>query len=145
MGSDSVDRPWLRFVLRYVEITLVLVVGMMLLSMAVAALRTSAGFSYPVGARAAMASVEMGVIMTVLMILWLRIFRFGWPTTLELSATMLIPALVAAALTQTGVIGIGPAMIFEHVAMFVLMLAVMLRRRGEFMVRRGARKHAESS
>ena len=145
MESDSAGRPWLRFVLRYLEFTVVLLIGMMVLSMLVAALLGAVGFAYPVEARAAMASVEMGVIMTVILIVWLKIFRYGWPTTLELGATMLVPALVAAALTQTGVIGYGPAMIFEHVAMFVLLLAVMLRRRGEFTVRRGARKPAEVS
>lgn len=143
MGSDSADRPRLRFALRYVEFILVLIIGMMLLGLLVEVLRGAAGLAYPIGIRAAMASVEMGVIMTVIIIVWLRIRRYGWPTALELGATMLVPALVAAALTQAGVIGYGLAMLLEHIAMFVLMLLAMLRRRAEFMVRRPLRNSAD--
>lgn len=143
MGSDSADRPRLRFALRYVEFTLVLIIGMMLLGVLVEVLRGAAGFTYPVDVRAAMASVEMGVIMTVIIIVWLRIRRYGWPAAMELGATMLVPALVAAALTQAGVISYGLAMLLEHIAMFVLMLLAMLRRRAEFMVRRPLRNSAD--
>ncbi|WP_152360390.1 hypothetical protein [Microlunatus speluncae] len=136
MGSGSVDRPWLRFALRSVEFAAVLLVGMVLLAMLVSAVRGALGLTYPAEARGAMASVEMGVIMALIMIGWLRFRRFGWPTTLAMAATMLLPALVAAALTGIGVIALGTAMIFEHIAMFVLMLAVMLRRRDEFTIRR---------
>lgn len=52
---------------------------------------------------------------------------------------MLAPALLAALLTQLGVVGIGVAMPVEHVVMFLLMLAVMVRRQDEFMRRRPVR------
>lgn len=139
MESPKADRGWPRFVLRYVEITVVLLAGMILLSMLLGALRTALAMPYPASWFPAIASIEMGLVMTLVMIIWLRLRRFGWPTTLEMSATMLVPALLAALLTQLQVADVGAAMLTEHIVMFVLMLAIMLRRRDEFQIRRPVR------
>lgn len=136
---QKADLSWKRFELRYLEITVVLLVGMVVLSMLLGVLRGAAGIEYPASWLPAIASIEMGVVMTVIMIGWLRVRRYGWATALEMSATMLAPALLAALLTQIGVVGIGVAMPVEHVLMFLLMLAIMVRRRDEFMTRRLAR------
>lgn len=85
------DRSWRRFALGYVEITVVMLVGMVILSMLLGVLRGATGVGYPASWLPAIASIEMGVVMAVAMVVWLRIRRYGWATTLEMSAPCLRP------------------------------------------------------
>jgi flagellar biosynthetic protein FliP len=76
---------------------------------------------------------EMGLTMALGMGVWMRIRRHGWPATVEMSAVMLVPALLLIPVVWAGVMGAGAAMALEHILMFPLMLAVMLRRRDEYL------------
>ncbi|HET6529011.1 MAG TPA: hypothetical protein VFH03_00135 [Actinoplanes sp.] len=75
----------------------------------------------------------MGVTMAVGMMAWMRFRRQGWATTLEMSGAMLAPAIAVVPLVALGVLTAGAAMALEHVVMFPLMLAVMLRRRADYL------------
>ena len=76
--------------------------------------------------------------MAVGMMAWMRFRRQGWATTLEMSGAMLAPAIAVVPLVALGVLTAGAAMALEHVVMFPLMLAVMLRRRADYLAHRHA-------
>jgi hypothetical protein len=81
--------------------------------------------------------------MAVAMLGWMRFRGHGWAATLEMSGAMLVPAIAAVPLIALGVLDGGTAMTAEHVAMFSLMLAVMLRRREEYSAH--AHRHTSRS
>ncbi|TDD66828.1 hypothetical protein E1262_21095 [Jiangella aurantiaca] len=126
-------RRWTRFAGHYVEMVVAMLAGMFVLGGALRAALAAGGVAYSIDRYPEVVLVEMGLTMTVSMAAWMRVRRHGWAATVEMSAAMLVPALIATALVLLNVISAGTAMIVEHVAMFPLMLAVMLRRRDEYL------------
>jgi flagellar biosynthetic protein FliP len=59
--------------------------------------------------------------MSVGMVAWMRYRRHGRASTLEMARAMFAPAVAPI-----------PLLLLEHLAMFVLMFVVMLRRRAEY-------------
>ncbi|RIQ13600.1 hypothetical protein [Jiangella rhizosphaerae] len=131
-----VTRRWARFAGHYVEMVVAMLAGMFVLGGALRAALAAGGVDYSMDRYPEIVLVEMGLTMTVAMAAWMRVRRHGWPATLEMSAAMLMPAFVATALVVLDVTSAGTAMTVEHVAMFPLMLAVMLRRRDEYLTHR---------
>jgi hypothetical protein len=75
----------------------------------------------------------MGASMTVGMVAWMRYRGHGWRPCAEMSASMVLPTVVAIGLFATDVVSDdGVLMTLEHVAMFPLMLAAMLLRPDEY-------------
>ena len=58
--------------------------------------------------------------------------RHGWASTLEMVGAMFAPAIALIPLLWLGVIGGDALLMLEHLAMFVLMFPIMLRRRAEY-------------
>lgn len=107
-------------------------VGMLVVGGALRAVLAAVGVDYSMARFPALVIVEMAVDMSLGMAAWMRHRRHRWPSILEMSAAMLVPAIVVLPLVWLGALAAGTAMLLEHVAMFLLMLAVMLRRREEY-------------
>jgi hypothetical protein len=109
-----------------------MVVGMMVLGMAVQGIAAAAGLDYSHQQDPELGTLEMTLTMSVGMAVWMRFRRHGWPSTLEMAGAMIAPAAVLVPLLWLEVISGEAAMILLHVVMLPLMLAVMLRHRGEY-------------
>jgi hypothetical protein len=71
--------------------------------------------------------------MTLPMIPWMRWRGHGWRPSLEMAASMVVPAMGVVALLETGVLeDVGLLMLVEHVVMFAAMFAVMIVRPEEY-------------
>lgn len=130
-------RRWLRFALHYLEMVVAMVAGMVVLGGALRVVLAAAGVEYSMARFPELMILEMGLTMALGMTAWMRYRGHGWPSTLEMSAAMLVPAVAVVPPVWLGVLGGGAAMALEHVAMFPLMLAVMLRRRDEYSMAHG--------
>lgn len=122
----------LRFVRHYVEMVVAMLAGMVVLGGALRLGLAAAGVEYSMQRFPELTIVEMAVTMILGMAGWMRFRGHAWPGTLEMSAAMVVPAVAVLVPVWVGVLDAGTAMAVEHVAMFVLMLAVMLRRRDEY-------------
>lgn len=125
-------RRWGRFALHYLEMAVAMLVGMAVLGGALRAALAVAGVPYSMDSHPVLVTVEMGVTMATGMAVWMRFRRHAWAPTLEMSLAMIAPALAVVPLLWLDVLGHVAAMTVEHTAMFLLMLAVMLRRRDEY-------------
>ena len=121
------------FIRHFVEMILVMMVGM-------AVLGGAAGAVYDVSDRPALLLVEMALAMTFPMVAWMRFRGHGWRLCNEMAAAMLIPAAAALALLRSGQVTDSTALGLEHAAMLPSMLAAMLVRRDEYT---GRRQHGE--
>ena len=130
------SRAWRRFALHYAEMVVAMFVGMLVLGGALRVVLSMAGVDYSMESAPVLTLVEMGWTMAFGMGAWMRFRGHGWAGTVEMSLSMLVPAVVAATLVALDVVDAHVAMVAEHVAMFPLMLLVMLRRREEYLAHR---------
>jgi hypothetical protein len=120
------------FARHYVEMVVVMFVGMALLALPAQWL-TDAVWPGVDGDDPTLMLARMGATMTVPMIPWMRWRGHGWQPSLEMAAAMIVPAMGVIALLEAGVLeGVGLLMTIEHVAMFIAMFAVMIARPGEY-------------
>jgi hypothetical protein len=124
-----------RFVRHYVEMLVAMGLGMVILGTpAVIALGMFGMSSEELhnDAPALMLSI-MAVTMTAPMVGWMRHRGHGWRASMEMAASMLVPAFGVIALLAAGLVGdAGTLLVIEHVAMLPSMLLVMLLRYGEY-------------
>jgi hypothetical protein len=124
-----------RFARHYVEMVVVMFLGMGVLFVPALVALGAAGLSsaelhqdFP----AAML-LGMGLTMTVPMVGWMRYRGHGWRPSAEMAASMLIPTFGVMALLWAGLLtDIGALMTIEHVVMLPSMLVAMLLRREEY-------------
>jgi flagellar biosynthetic protein FliP len=125
----TVNRAFAR---HYVEMVLVMLVGMGLLALP-AQWTTDALWPGVPGDDTTLMLGRMAVTMTVPMVPWMRWRGHGWAPTLEMAGAMVVPALgVLALLELEAVESVGLLMTLEHAAMFLAMFAVMLARPQEY-------------
>ena len=118
------------FAKHYVEMVLVMLVGMGVLALPV--LWASDALGVDRDGTAGML-VRMGISMTIPMVPWMLWRGHGRRPALEMAGAMLVPAAGAVALYAAGVSGdVGVLMTIEHVAMFAAMFAVMAARPEEY-------------
>ena len=120
-----------RFALHYVEMVVVMVLGMMILTwpveLAIDISRTGSML------------IEMGATMTIAMVAWMRFRGHAWQPCVEMGASMVLPTLGTLALLGSGILeGAGPLMIVLHAVMLPAMLVAMLLRRDEYSCHHGA-------
>ncbi|MFF5260952.1 hypothetical protein ACFY4C_18590 [Actinomadura viridis] len=127
--APSTQRPWLRFTWHYIEMIIAMFVGMGVLGLLFRAV--GLGLSYDTHPEAAY--LLMAFNMSVGMAVAMRLRRHGWLVTLEMCGAMFAPVVPLFPLLWLDVIDGGGLMLFAHVAMFPLMLAVMLWRRDEYL------------
>ena len=120
-----------RFLRHYLEMVAAMLVGMVLVGAAVRGVLAVAGLRYSTQ-YPGLAALEMASTMSVGMVAWMRYRHHGWASTLEMVGAMFAPAIALIPLLWLGVIGGDALLMLEHLAMFVLMFLVMLRRRAEY-------------
>jgi hypothetical protein len=74
----------------------------------------------------------MAATMTIPMVAWMRYRGHGWRANTEMAASMVLPTFAAIGLLAAGAMTIGTALVAEHVAMLLGMLAAMLLRLDEY-------------
>ena len=113
------------FALHYLEMIVVMVMGMIVLGRAV-------GLVADINGTGSML-IEMGVTMTVPMVAWMRVRGHAWRPCLEMGASMVLPALATLALLGEGiVVGAGALIMILHAVILTAMLVAMLLRRDEY-------------
>ena len=119
------------FTLHFLEMVLVMFVGMGVFS-GLAALAFAAAGSSVSDQSGAFRVMLMGVNMTVPMVAWM-VFR-GHRAVLnaEMAAAMLVPSVVAAALVWSDALGTMAGLGVQHAVMVPAMLGVMLWRYDEY-------------
>ena len=119
------------FVVHFIEMVMVMMVGMPLFGMPLRALQ---------GALLGPASVEipelralgMATAMTVAMVIWMRYRGHSRRATTEMAAAMVIPTIAILPMLWVGIISGGTLVGLTHILMLPSMLAVMLYRRSEY-------------
>ncbi len=74
----------------------------------------------------------MGLWMTVPMVVWMAYRAHTTAQNAEMAASMIIPTILAAALTWSGALDTAAGLAIQHVIMFPAMLGVMLWRYDEY-------------
>ena len=122
------------FIRHYVEMVVVMFVGMLVLGLPGEAALKALGSGTSELRDDAPAIVFLGMMatMTIPMVAWMRYRGHRWQPTLEMAASMIIPTLVAIALLAVGVLSFEALMGLEHVAMLLGMLVAMLLRLDEY-------------
>jgi hypothetical protein len=124
--TTFLHRPTVRFALHYLEMVVVMLVGM-------AVLGAGARLFVDLSDRPAPMLVEMALTMTVPMVAWMRFRGHAWRPCHEMAASMLLPTFGALALLAADVVtDTGSLMVLEHTVMFGAMLVAMLLRRDEY-------------
>jgi hypothetical protein len=120
------------FARHYVEMVLVMLVGMGVLAMP-ARWASQAIWPQVDADDPTLMLAQMAATMTLPMIPWMRWRGHGWRPSLEMVAAMIVPGIGVIALLEFGVVeGLGLLMTVEHVAMFGAMFAVMIARPDEY-------------
>jgi hypothetical protein len=115
-----------RFIRHYIEMVVVMALGMFALGAPADAVVHTSGRPAPMLA-------EMAVTMTLPMIVWMRFRGHDWRPCNEMAASMILPAAGAIGLLAAGLVtGVGVLMVVEHTAMLASMLFAMLLRRDEY-------------
>jgi hypothetical protein len=124
--------PAQRFARHYIEMVVVMFVGMAVLALPARVALAAADTSWSELGTAAML-LAMAVEMTVPMVAWMRFRGHGRRPSGEMAAAMLLPTLVAMGLDTAGLVAnAGALMAGEHVAMLLAMLGAMLLRPSEY-------------
>jgi hypothetical protein len=120
------------FIRHYVEMVVVMFVGMGVLWLPLAPALSAAGVDLHDDAPALML-LAMATTMTVPMVGWMLYRGHGWLPAAEMAGAMFAPTFVAVALLGAGLVtDAGALMLFQHVVMLPAMFAVMLVRRDEY-------------
>ncbi|MEU7588350.1 hypothetical protein AB0A95_18915 [Micromonospora sp. NPDC049230] len=88
--------------------------------------------------RPLLGALVMVTDMTIAMVVAMRYRGHGWPATVEMSVAMCLPFALLAGPYLMGLLAADSMMMAGHLLMVVAMVAVMLRRRAEFVVRHDA-------
>ncbi len=125
-------QDWRRFALHYLEMTIVMFVGMMAFAPLWHILFSALGFPAP----QEMPTVHvllMAFDMTVAMVAWMAWRKHSRGAVLEMGAAMFVPFAVLLVPYWLGLLDYGAVMGIGHALMFAGMLAAMLRRKPEYM------------
>ena len=132
-----------QFIRHYVEMVVVMFVGMAVLSAPAGWVLKAGGSSRAELAPAPMLLL-MGVTMTVPMVAWMQRMGHDWRPTTEMAASMIVPTLAVIALVETAVVeDLTALLIIEHMAMLASMFGVMLLRSEEYS-HHNAAEHASA-
>ena len=130
--STAVAAPLARsprraFALHFGEMLLAMVAGMVVLGGVVAAGLAVAGTSLSAGPAWVSAAV-MGFSMTVPMVWWMDRRGHDVRMNAEMAGSMIVPTILAIALSLAGAIAEDSVLLIQHVVMVPAMLGVMLWR-----------------
>jgi len=138
-GLDGPDRPratagppWSAWAHHLVEMILVMMIGMMILSLPVSAVAGALGYRDLSVQQPSLATLVMALQMTVPMALWMGYRGHHRRGVLEMSAVMIVPAIVLVAAAQVGLIASPGLVSTYHVTMLASMVGLMVLRRAEY-------------
>jgi hypothetical protein len=136
--------PVRRFARHFLEMVLVMMVGMMVLGAAFGALHVllfGSGFAEAWRDHVGLAAFAMAFNMTVPMVLWMRYRGHSWERGCEMAAAMNLPVLPALVLYGAGVIPARGVLGMQMMLMLPAMLAAMLYRKEEYSAPHAAHQH----
>ena len=114
-----------RFARHYLEMVVVMVVGMIVLGAPLNMIVHANGTGVML--------VKMGATMTVAMVAWMGFRGHGVRPCLEMAASMVLPTLGTLALLDAGIVeGAGALMLILHAVMLPAMFVAMVLRRDEY-------------
>ena len=127
--------PTFQFTKHYLEMVLVMLLGMGILGGLLLLVGTAFGLSpselqddYP-----GLFLTGMGLSMTAPMVWWMPLRGHSWPATWAMALAMILPTAAAILLLVTGALeDMHALLMIEHIAMFPAMLVAMLPYRAEF-------------
>ena len=130
-----------RFLRHYLDMVVIMFLGMAVLWIPTeAALAAIGGVEDLHDDAPALMLLAMAFSMTVPMVAWMRLkHHHGWPASLEMAASMVVPTLAAIAAHAAGA-DFDTVLGAEHVVMLAAMFGVMLLRRDEY-----SRAHGHAS
>jgi hypothetical protein len=136
--SAFLNRPGARFALHYLEMVVVMVVGMGLLALPL-------DLVVDVSQRPAAMLIEMAFTMTVPMVAWMRLRGHAWRPCNEMAASMVLPTIATLGLLAAAVVtDSGSLMVILHAVMLPSMLVAMLLRRSEYTCAHGHHPQVEA-
>ena len=132
--TRSLSSSRAHFIRHYLEMVVVMFLGMAVLGIPAGWALGAAGSSWDeLNTHApALMLLGMAVTMTVPMVAWMRYRGHGWRANTEMAASMVVPTLAAIGVLAAGAMSIGALLVVEHVAMLLGMLAAMLLRPDEY-------------
>jgi hypothetical protein len=120
------------FARHYAEMVVVMLVGMGVFAIP-AQWATGAMWPSVDSADTTLMLGRMAATMTLPMVAWMRWRGHGWRPSMEMAASMIVPAAGVIALLETGAVeSVGLLMGLEHVVMLVAMFLVMVARPEEY-------------
>lgn len=121
-----------QFIRHYVEMVVVMFVGMGVLGLPAGWILEAGGNSWGELGPAPMLGL-MAFTMTLPMVVWMQRMGHGWRPNAEMAASMIVPTLGVIALFEAAVVTDASALlIIEHMAMLAGMFGVMLLRPEEY-------------
>ena len=123
------------FARHYAEMLVAMVLGMIVLGVPAGAALAAMGVSSSAlqNDAPAVMLIGMAVTMTVPMVGWMRYRGHRWPASMEMAASMFVPAFAVVGLLAAGVVtDFGALMTIEHATMLPAMVGVMLLRLDEY-------------
>ena len=133
-----------RFTLHFVEMVLVMMVGMCVLGFAfreVHILLFGGGFDAAWDDHVLLAAFAMAFNMTVPMVLWMRYRGHSWERGGEMALAMNLPLLPALVLYGSGAIPAQGVLAMQMMLMIPAMLGEMLYRKNEYSAPHTAHRH----
>jgi len=133
-----------RFTLHFVEMVLVMMVGMCVLGFAFRELHIllfGGGFDAAWDHHVLLAAFAMAFNMTVPMVLWMRYRGHSWERGGEMALAMTLPLLPALVLYGFGAIPAQGVLAMQMMLMIPAMLAEMLYRKNEYSAPHTAHRH----
>ena len=123
-----------QFIRHYAEMVFVMFLGMAVLGVPAGWGLAAVGSSWSELNTDAPALMLLGMAATMIlpMVGWMRYRGHGWRANAEMSASMLVPTVVAMGVLAAGLLDVGVVLVAEHVVMLLAMLGVMLLRPAEY-------------
>ena len=129
------SRPTRRFVKHFLEMAVVMMLGMCVLGAAFGALHfllIGSGFAAARRADVVLAAFAMAFNMTVPMVVWMRYRGHSWERGGEMAMAMNLPLLPLLSLYGAGVLSTGAVLGAQMMLMLPAMLGAMLYRKDEY-------------
>jgi hypothetical protein len=135
-----VRQAW-NFVRHYLEMCIAMCVGIAIGDVIYVAVAGAAGFADPFGQLPVLSLVVVTFSMTAPMVAWMRFRGMDWWLVNEMTASMVVLAILILAGGLLGLVPMGELARVEHLLMMPAMLVPMLLRVDEYTGRSGRMAH----
>jgi len=129
------------FVRHYLEMCIAMCLGIAVGDIVYFAVAGAAGYSDPFGQLPVLSLAVVTFSMTALMVAWMRFRGMDWRLINEMTAAMIILAVLLLAAGLVGIVPMGQLPLLEHALMMPFMLVPMLLRADQYTGRSGHMAH----